>query len=78
MSELFKKRKGPFAGPLLHINFILSVYKNPLSLFKVKKEVVKRDKIIVHNIHLSVLSACKIIYFFQENKEKFTKSGDFV
>ena len=65
------KKEGPLSGTLASYKFYLSVYKNPLSLFKVKKEVIKGDKIIVHNIHLSVFLACKNIYFFEYIKEKF-------
>jgi hypothetical protein len=39
---------------LFHI-ILLSVYKNPLSVFKIKIEVEKGDKIFVHDIHLAAL-----------------------
>jgi hypothetical protein len=51
-------------GPLLHINYFYLYTKIPLSLFKVKKEVIKGDKIFVHNIHFSVLMGYKSTHFF--------------
>ena len=48
-------------GPLLHIIFSYLYTKSPLSLFKVKKEVIKGAKIIVHDIHKSFLLGYKSI-----------------
>jgi len=53
------KKKGPVQGPLLSYNLKLSVYKNPLSVFKIKIEVIKGDKITVYNIHLVALLVYK-------------------
>jgi hypothetical protein len=62
------KKKGPFPGPLLHIKFLYLYTKIPLSLFKVKKEVIKGDKIIVYDFHLPVLLGYKITYKNQKTK----------
>jgi hypothetical protein len=53
-----KKTRAPPRDPCFHI-IKLSVYKNPLSVFKIKIEVKKRDKIFVYNIHLVALLAYK-------------------
>ncbi len=44
------KKKGPAFGTLVSYNF-LSVYKNPLSLFKIKKGIKKEEEVVVYSIH---------------------------
>jgi len=58
--------KGPFVGPLLSYKLNYLYTKIPLSVFKIKIEVIKGDKIFVHNIHLVVLLAYKSNLFFKK------------
>jgi hypothetical protein len=58
---------------LLSYNLKLSVYKNPLSLFKIKIEIIKGDKIVVYNIHLVALLAYKSNRIFKKTSNKIEK-----
>jgi hypothetical protein len=51
----------------------LSVYKNPLSVFKIKIEEIKGDKIFVYNIHLVALLDYKSNLFFKKTSKKAEK-----
>jgi hypothetical protein len=62
--------KGPFEGPLLSYKLNYLYTKIPLSVFKIKIEIVKRDKIFVHNIHLVVLLAYKSNLIFKKTIKK--------
>jgi len=55
-------------GPLLSYKFNYLYTKIPLSVFKIKIEVIKGDKIFVYNIHLVVLLACKSNALIKKDK----------
>ena len=65
--------KGPFVGPLLSYKLNYLYTKIPLSVFKIKIEVIKGDKIFVYNIHLVALLAYKSNLFFNKTTKKIEK-----
>jgi len=60
-------------GPLLFIIYNYLYTKIPLSLFKIKKEVIKGYKIIVYNIHLVAFLAYKSNLIFTKTSKKSEK-----
>jgi hypothetical protein len=58
---------------LLSYKFNYLYTKIPFSVFKVKKEVKKRDKIFVYYIHLVALLAYKSNLFFKNASKKIEK-----
>ena len=60
-------------GPLLSYKFNYLYTKIPLSVFKIKIEVIKGEKIFVYNIHLVALLAYKSNRIFKKTREKSEK-----
>src|SRR5659263_483946 len=52
-------KKGLFPGPLLSSNFYYLYTKIPLTVFKIKPEVIREVKILVYTIHFDDLLAYK-------------------
>jgi hypothetical protein len=55
-------------GPLLHINFNYLYTKIPLSVYKIKIEIIKREEIFVYNIHFIALLVYKSNVFIKISK----------